>query len=67
VGPIGGIAQKIIAAKGAGAQYFITPADNCAEAVGADQAGLPLMKVASLQDALNGLADIRAGKPFPAC
>jgi Lon-like protease len=67
VGPIGGIAQKIIAAHDAGAQYFLTPAANCQEAVGANKPGLPLVKVATLQDALNGLADIQAGKTPPLC
>src|SRR4051794_22055307 len=32
VGPIGGIQQKIIAARAAGATVFMTPAANCAEA-----------------------------------
>jgi PDZ domain-containing protein len=67
VGPIGGIAQKLIAAKDAGAQYFLTPATNCDEAKGADGVGLPLLKVATLQDALNALADIRAGRAAPLC
>ncbi len=44
VGPIGGIAQKIVAAKNAGAQFFLTPTDNCAEAVGAQAPGLPLVR-----------------------
>jgi PDZ domain-containing protein len=67
VGPIGGIAQKIIAAKDAGAQFFLTPQSNCAEAKGADGAGLPLIKVATLQQGLDALADIRAGRTPPLC
>jgi PDZ domain-containing protein len=67
VGPIGGIQQKIVAAKDAGAQYFLTPADNCSEAVGAQAPGLPLVRVANLDDALNALSDIRAGKMPPVC
>ena len=32
VGPIGGIQQKIVGARDAGAQLFLVPADNCADA-----------------------------------
>lgn len=61
VGPIGGIAQKLVGAKEAGAQVFLVPASNCAEAVGNAPRGLPLLKVASLDEALNALATLRAG------
>lgn len=67
VGPIGGIPQKLVASKAAGAAYFLTPKDNCAEAVANQQNGLPLVEVASLDDALTALADIRAGKQPPLC
>ena len=33
VGPIGGIPQKLVGATDAGARYFLTPPDNCAEAI----------------------------------
>ena len=33
VGPIGGIPQKLVGAKDAGAVAFLVPADNCDEAV----------------------------------
>ena len=32
VGPIGGIEMKTVGARNKGAQYFLTPADNCAAA-----------------------------------
>ncbi len=32
VGPIGGIEMKLVGARNAGAEYFLTPADNCAAA-----------------------------------
>lgn len=67
VGPIGGIPQKLIASKDAGAIYFLTPKDNCAEAVANQQADLPLVEVATLKDALTALADIRVGKQPPLC
>jgi PDZ domain-containing protein len=61
VGPIGGVPQKLAGAKRDGATYFLTPKDNCAEAVSNAQPGLPLVKVGTLDDALSALATIRAG------
>jgi PDZ domain-containing protein len=61
VGPIGGIAQKLVGAKEAGAKVFLVPAENCAEAVANPQPGLPLLRVASLDDALRALDTLRAG------
>jgi PDZ domain-containing protein len=62
VGAIGGVPQKIIAAKDAGASYFLTPTDNCSEAVANAKPGLTLVQVASLDAALAALEDIRAGR-----
>ena len=56
VGPIGGIRQKMAAAKADGATIFLIPADNCAEALPAIPAGLQLVKVTSVDTALAGLA-----------
>jgi PDZ domain-containing protein len=67
VGPIGGIAQKMIAAHDAGARYFLAPADNCAEALRSPVAGLTLVKVTSLDGALGALSDIRDGTKPPVC
>jgi Lon-like protease len=67
VGPIGGIQLKMVAAKGIGATTFLTPAGNCAEAAQAPQPGLTLAKVATLDDALTALADVRAGRTPPTC
>jgi PDZ domain-containing protein len=67
VGPIGGIQLKMVAAKGIGAHTFLTPAGNCAEAERAPQPGLTLAKVATLDDALTALADVRAGRTPPTC
>ncbi|SCE90086.1 PDZ domain-containing protein [Micromonospora purpureochromogenes] len=61
VGPIGGIAQKLVGAKKAGAKVFLVPADNCAEAVRNPQPGLPLIKVGSLDEALTALETLRSG------
>lgn len=67
VGPIGGIAQKLVGAKEAGAVYFLTPADNCEEAKANAQPGLPLVKVSTLDEALAALETVRAGGQPPVC
>jgi Lon-like protease len=67
VGPIGGIPLKMIAARDIHAELFLTPADNCAEAKANAQPGLPLAKVATLDDAVAALADLRAGRTPPSC
>jgi PDZ domain-containing protein len=67
VGPIGGIPQKLVAAKAAKAKVFLTPEANCAEAVANSQPGLPLIKVGTLDDALNALDALRAGHTPPLC
>jgi PDZ domain-containing protein len=67
VGAIGGIQQKMVAARSAGATIFLTPAGNCANTVGAVPAGLRLVKVATLSQAVDDLEAIKAGKPAPSC
>jgi Lon-like protease len=67
VGPIGGIPQKLVAAKAAKAKIFLTPAANCAEAMQNPQPGLPLVKVSTLDDALNALEAVRAGRTPTLC
>jgi PDZ domain-containing protein len=67
VGAIGGIQMKTLAARRDGATVFLAPADNCADAKANAPAGLELVKVSTLQDALNALADLREGKTPPGC
>jgi PDZ domain-containing protein len=67
VGPIGGITLKMAAAKDIGAQLFLVPADNCAEATSVDHPGFPLARVASLDDALKALSDFEAGRTPAGC
>jgi PDZ domain-containing protein len=67
VGAIGGIQMKTIGARDAGATVFLAPASNCAEAKANQPAGLELVKVNTLDDAVNALADIREGKTPPLC
>jgi PDZ domain-containing protein len=67
VGPIGGIQQKLAAARGAGASVFLTPAANCADAVGAVPAGLRLVKVSTLNGAVQALRALAVGQNVPSC
>lgn len=67
VGPIGGIPLKMVAAKDIGAELFLVPAGNCAEAVAAPDPGFPLARVATLDDALKALADFEAGRTPAGC
>lgn len=70
VGPIGGIAQKLVGARDTGADYFLAPADNCSDVIGRVPAGLDIIKVATLQEARTAVEGIAAGKDpasFPTC
>jgi Lon-like protease len=67
VGPIGGIPLKMLRAREAGASVFLVPADNCAEAAQRDPAGLELVRVATLADAIHALDEIRAGQRPRGC
>ncbi|MFD4525951.1 PDZ domain-containing protein [Streptomyces sp. NPDC058470] len=62
VGPIGGIEMKTVGAREKGAQYFLTPADNCADAAKDTPKGLTLVKVNTIDDAMSALKDISSGK-----
>ncbi|MEU4426109.1 PDZ domain-containing protein [Actinoplanes sp. NPDC024001] len=61
VGAIGGIPQKLVGAKEAGAQLFLVPKDNCAEALRNAVPGLPMAEVATVDDALTALETFTAG------
>jgi Lon-like protease len=52
VGRIGGITEKLVAARRQGATVFLVPEGNCAEARQSAPAGLRLVRVATLRDAL---------------
>jgi Lon-like protease len=67
VGPIGGIPLKMVAADRLGADLFLVPAENCAEAKAAPDHGFPLAKVATLDDALKALSDFEAGRTPAPC
>ncbi|WP_229071425.1 PDZ domain-containing protein [Actinoplanes sp. DH11] len=61
VGPIGGIPQKLVGAEKAGADLFLVPKDNCAEALRSAVPGLPMAEVATVDDALAALTSFTAG------
>ncbi|WP_190082038.1 YlbL family protein [Streptomyces longisporoflavus] len=61
VGPIGGIQMKTVGARAKGAEYFLTPKDNCATAAEDVPDGLTLVKVDTIDDAVDALKDIRKG------
>ncbi|BCJ47212.1 hypothetical protein GCM10010168_71990 [Actinoplanes ianthinogenes] len=67
VGPIGGIPQKLHGAKEAGATWFLVPAGNCAEAKRNAVPGLPMARVATVDDALTALRAIASGGTPAAC
>ena len=67
VGPIGGVPQKMVGAKKDGATIFLTPADNCDEAVANQRPGLLLVKVGTLDEALAALDTLRSGGTPPLC
>jgi len=55
VGPIGGVVQKLYGAKRAGATVFLASAGNCSEIVGNEPAGLTVVKIETLRDAVAAL------------
>lgn len=67
VSPIGGIQQKMIGARDAGATVFLAPAGNCADTAGAVPAGLRVVKVSTLSGAISALQNLKAGRPVPSC
>lgn len=71
IGPIGGIQQKIAGAAEEGAEVFLVPADNCAEALAADVEGedIELVRVADLRSAVDSLEALAEdpGADVPGC
>ncbi|WP_159609618.1 PDZ domain-containing protein [Glutamicibacter sp. JC586] len=62
VGPIGGIAQKMVSARKSGATIFLAPAGNCNEVVGRVPEGLNVVKVSTLKEARSALEKIADGQ-----
>lgn len=70
VGAIGGIRQKMVGARDAGAQYFLAPAANCDEVVGHVPDGLQVFSVSTLADAMAVLEAVETGgdlSSLPTC
>jgi Lon-like protease len=67
VGPIGGIPQKLRGAKRDGATVFLAPAANCDEAKANAVKGLPMVRVATVDDALAALQALREKRTPQLC
>jgi PDZ domain-containing protein len=65
--PIGGIQQKMVGARDAGATVFLAPSGNCSDVDGAVPSGLRIVKVSTLSQAVTYLEDLKAGKSVPSC
>jgi Lon-like protease len=61
VGPIGGIAEKMVGAHDAGARWFLAPTDNCNEVVDHVPDGLHVVRISTLHDARLAVEAIGAG------
>lgn len=67
VGPIGGIRQKLVGARDAGATLFLMPATHCEEAQGHIPDGLSVAPVDTLTDAIDTIEAYTAGGAVPSC
>jgi Lon-like protease len=67
VDPIGGIQQKMAAARAAGATVFLAPAGNCQDTSRAVPAGLRVVRVSTLRGAIAALKALKAGQRIPGC
>jgi PDZ domain-containing protein len=64
---IGGIQQKMVGARDAGATIFLAPASNCSDVDGSIPAGLRVVKVSTLSQAVSDLEALKAGRSVPSC
>jgi PDZ domain-containing protein len=67
IGAIGGISFKLASARDDGATVFLVPEGNCAEAVESAPDGVRLVKVGTLDDAVDALEKLDAGEKPPSC
>jgi len=61
VGPIGGIQQKLVGARDAGARWFLAPAGNCSAVVGHVPSGMQVVRVSTLAEARTAVEAIASG------
>jgi PDZ domain-containing protein len=57
VGPIGGVKQKVFAAEGVGAKYFLCPVDNYTDAVSVAK-NIKVVKIATVEQAISFLRSL---------
>jgi PDZ domain-containing protein len=70
VGAIGGIRQKMVGAKDAGADFFLAPGANCTDVSGAEPEGMSVVRVDTFDDALGAVRSIAKNgdaKGLPTC
>jgi len=67
VGEIGGIQQKLIGARDAGAVLFLAPAGNCDEVIGHIPDGLTVAAIETLEDAMDEIEAFNAGAQVRTC
>lgn len=67
VGDIGGIQQKLVGARDAGAVLFLAPEGNCDEVVGHIPNGLTVAAVATLEDAMDEIESFNKGVQVTVC
>ena len=67
VGPIGGIVHKVDAAESEGAELFLAPADNCAEAVSRDHGEMVVASVSDIDEAIAAMEAYAAGEDVLTC
>lgn len=70
VGSIGGIRQKMIGARDAGAEFFLAPGANCEEVAGNEPDGLQVVAVDTFDEALEAtttIAESGSADSLPTC
>lgn len=70
VGSIGGIRQKMIGAREAGAEFFLAPGANCEEVAGNEPDGLQVVAVDTFDEALEAtttIAESGSADSLPTC
>ena len=67
IGEIGGIQQKLIGARDAGAVLFLAPQGNCVDLIGHIPNGLTVAAVETLEDAMDEIESFNSGAKVTAC
>lgn len=67
VGSVGGVEHKVVAAHEAGAELFLAPADNCADALSSETGDMVIASVENLDDAVEAMEAFAAGEDVATC